>query len=308
MDTPSTPRKRRRTVLQSRYFSTSPDPQNRNQHDSENTPGRSHEGHHPPSPPYPQQTHQSLVYTNSRFFKPKPSDLDANLTDPAFLLFYHDFLDAIHDLYYAKPLLIQDYVSYSPWKVLIAVTLVNKTSGRKAIPVFFDVIQRWPTPASLADAPLSLLFEIIKDLGLGQIRSQRLIDISQAFLDHPPQPDTLHPSRGKHTALFVTSDGSFDLKHVQYPPTPISHIPGCGPYALDSYRIFCAGGDDWMNVRPSDKELVKYLQWRWAVEAYRKWDQTFGPGESIDLDYVRALTATLTSNSTAPNQSVVLPN
>ena len=180
-------------------------------------------------------------------------------------------------------------------------------------------------PCSLS-APLSLLFEILKDLGLGQVRSQRLIDISQTFLDRPPQADILYPSRGKYIALLTASDGSFDLKQVKYPPTPISHLPGCGPYALDSYRIFCTGGDEWKNVRPSDKELVKYLvsaclylltihvphttgqQWRWAVEAYRKWDQTFGPGESIDLDYVRALTATLASNSTPPSDPVVSPN
>ncbi|KAI1787837.1 DNA glycosylase [Ganoderma leucocontextum] len=238
----------------------------------------------------------STTPTTSHFFQPK-LDLDAILADPAFLLFYDDFISAMLDLYYAKPLLIQDYVSHSPWKVLIAVTLVNKTAGAKAIPVFFDIIQRWPNPAALADAPFSLLFETLKDLGLGQIRSQRLIDISQAFIDHPPRVDKLHPSRGKHTAVFITSDGSFVLDQVKYPPTPISHIPGCGPYALDSYRIFCAGGDEWKAVRPTDKELIKYLQWRWAVEAYRKWDQTFGPGESIDLDYVRALTATLASDS-----------
>ncbi|KAM5531116.1 hypothetical protein V8D89_015230 [Ganoderma adspersum] len=300
MDLQSTPRKRRctqRTDLQSHYFSNSPQDQNRH-HQSD--------AHNPSCRPRPEH-HQFFARTNSRFFQPKP-DIDALLASPAFLLFYHEFLDAIHDLYYAKPLLIQDHVSYSPWKVLIAVTLVNKTAGRKAIPVFFDIIQRWPTPADLADAPFSLLFEILKDLGLGQVRSQRLVDISQAFIDRPPQADILYPSRGKHTALLTTSDGSFDLKQVNYPPTPISHIPGCGPYALDSYRIFCAGGDEWKDVRPSDKELVKYLQWRWAVEAYRKWDQTFGPGESIDLDYVRALTATLIGNSTPPSHPVVSPN
>ena len=173
-----------------------------------------------------------------------------------------------------------DYVYYSPWKVLIAVTLLNKTAGQNAVPVFFQVMERWPTPAALAEgecstrvtyhlsnlaismhisiAPLSLLFELLKDLGLGEVRSQRLVDISRATLADPPQPDNLRPSRGKTTALFL-SDNSFVVKDVKYPPTPISHLPGCGPYALDSYRIFCTGGEEWRRVRPTEKELAKYL-------------------------------------------------
>lgn len=165
-------------------------------------------------------------------------------------------------------------------------------------------------------APLSLLFELLKDLGLGQMRSQRLIDISQSFMSDPPVPDKLRPSRGKTTELCLAKDSSIVIRQVKYPPTPISHLPGCGPYALDSYRIFCAGENEWKNVRPTDKELVKYLvrfplsscssipeskhnffqQWRWAVERYQKWDPVHGPRDSIDLDYVRGLTASLTAH------------
>ena len=110
----------------------------------------------------------------------------------------------------------------------------------------------------LYTAPLSLLFELLQDLGLGAVRAQRLVHISQAFLADPPEVEKPRPSRGRTTALFCYHD-SLTVKEVKYPPTPISHIPGCGPYALDSYRIFCTGGEEWKNVRPMDKELVKYL-------------------------------------------------
>jgi hypothetical protein len=44
-----------------------------------------------------------------------------------------------------------------------------------------------------------------------------------------------------------------------YPLTPISHLPGSGPYALDSYRIYCGDPDAWRTVMPRDKELVRYI-------------------------------------------------
>jgi len=49
-----------------------------------------------------------------------------------------------------KPLLIQERVAYDPWKVLIAVTLLNKTAGKLAIPVFWRIMKRWPTALDLA--------------------------------------------------------------------------------------------------------------------------------------------------------------
>jgi len=76
----------------------------------------------------------------------------------------------------------------------------------------------------------------------------------------------------------------------RYPPTAISHLPGSGPYALDSYRIFCTDPHEWKSVIPSDKELVRYLKWKWAVAELRRWDQLHGPGESVDIQFLRDLT------------------
>ncbi|RPD58324.1 hypothetical protein L226DRAFT_466379 [Lentinus tigrinus ALCF2SS1-7] len=273
IDTPRTPGKRRRADMESHYFSSpSPSPLKKLRSES--------------------PVRQSDF--NSRFFQ-KQVDLNALTSDPTFCSFYEVFVTAMTELYHAKPILIQEHVSDSPWKVLIAVTLLNKTAGKKSIPVFFEIMDKWHTPEDLAEAPLSLLLELLKDLGFGQTRSQRLIDISRTFLTDPPDPARPRPSRGYNTALDTeTGSGSgVEVKKVRYPPTPVSHIPGCGPYALDSYRIFCAGDSEWKRVRPTDKELRKYLQWRWAVEAYRKWDPVYGPGQSIDLDYVRGLTEVL---------------
>lgn len=148
-------------------------------------------------------------------------------------------------------------VADDPWKLLVAVTLLNKTSGRCAVPIFWTLIDRWPTPQSLAKGqPLlssipsvvndiilladpSELKDHIRSLGLQSIRAKRLMALSSAYV-------CLYPCHGH--------------EKVPYPdPTLISHLPGSGPYALDSYRIYCGGPDAWRTVMPCDKELIRYI-------------------------------------------------
>ncbi|CUA77341.1 hypothetical protein RSOLAG22IIIB_12689 [Rhizoctonia solani] len=49
-----------------------------------------------------------------------------------------------------KPTLIQELVCSDPWKMIVATTLLNKTNGKAAIPIFWELIRRWPTPTALA--------------------------------------------------------------------------------------------------------------------------------------------------------------
>ncbi|KAI0364267.1 hypothetical protein BV20DRAFT_871326 [Pilatotrama ljubarskyi] len=278
-------KRRRAKTLESRYF---PSPKRTKVVDDGVT------------PPVQEQAMRLLAHPSwtakSRFFPAPRMDLDALLSNPSFLCFYEDVVQAMHGLYEAKPILIQEHVAASPWRVLVAVILLNKTAGRKSIPVFFEIMERWPTPTALAGAPISLLREMIKDLGLGELRSSRLVALSQTYLADPPVSGQLRRSRGR---MFLPSADGTGTTQVQYPPTPVSHLPGCGPYALDSYRIFCAGGDEWKTVRPRDKELIKYLQWKWAIEEFRQWDPLHGPGPTIDLDYIRSVTASLVQNPIA---------
>jgi methyl-CpG-binding domain protein 4 len=110
---------------------------------------------------------------------------------------------------------------------------------------------------------------MIQPLGLQAIRAKRLIELSAAYLQEPPSHDRHYPSRAYRATHSLSSPPSSPVstppsspsKRKRYPPTPISHLPGTGPYALDSYRIFCANPDNdaWKEVMPTDKELIKYL-------------------------------------------------
>jgi hypothetical protein len=65
-----------------------------------------------------------------------------------------------------KPTRNPERVADDPWKLLVAVTLLNKTSGRCAVPIFWTLIDRWPTPQSLAKGQplLSSILGVVNDI------------------------------------------------------------------------------------------------------------------------------------------------
>ena len=149
--------------------------------------------------------------------------------------------------------------------------LLNKTSGKVSLPVFWYIVNRWPTPADLVNGGCCLsppfssnltgttgvssspvdfetLEALLHHLGLSYMRARRLIALSKMYMEYPPNP-----------RLFYKSKVVKDKTTIEYPPTHISHYPGSGKYALDSYRIFCMGKGEWKKVRSDDKELRRYL-------------------------------------------------
>ena len=250
-----------------------------------------------------------------------------------------------------KPLLIQGifFVSFSsyyhlfhflervaddPWKVLVAVTLLNKTAGKVAIPVFWKIIERWPTPLDLAQGicfpflPVAWWFtqftanpdeliSLIRKLGTQTVRSKRLIQLSKIYLQDPPSVYDLRRSRT--TSSPQRKSRFFISSRAPYPATPISHLPGAGTYALDSYRIFCCThhdptSEEWKLVRPTDKELIRYLvspkflsytlshtvtyskRWKWAFHEHLEWSPSKGAIGQITPQYLTALIDDIQTN------------
>lgn len=106
---------------------------------------------------------------------------------------------------------------------------------------------------------------------------------------------------------YMSGERAIAVK-TRYPPTPISHLPGSGPYALDSYRIFCMGGEEWKSVMPADKELIRYLvrillkvrsylssltfaqqKWKWAFFERLRWHPVRGLCGAVDMHYLEEL-------------------
>ncbi|KAH7921653.1 DNA glycosylase [Leucogyrophana mollusca] len=232
-----------------------------------------------------------------------------------------------------------EQIADDPWKVLVAVMLLNKTTGKAAIPLFWKLIGRWGTPEELSQASVEELVVVLKPLGLYNVRAQRLKLLSQMYIDDPPLPDTPRTpaparSRGRTPAspllpeiaqvespLKCTSSArrrprtkapltpetpSSMPSRPRYPMTPISHLPGTGPYALDSYRIFCTtpSSGEWRAVMPADKELIRYLalfqRWKWAYEEGQRWVPDWGVIQEASEQYIHALIEELKPRSHTP--------
>ncbi|KAF7293853.1 hypothetical protein HMN09_01181300 [Mycena chlorophos] len=98
------------------------------------------------SPPRRSLSPSPKEHRRSRYF-PDNSPRDNLPEDGPFIGNLSDLRSTLKPL---KPLLIQESLKDDPWKVLIAVTLLNKTSGALAIPVFWKLIEQWPTPFALS--------------------------------------------------------------------------------------------------------------------------------------------------------------
>ncbi|KLO07623.1 hypothetical protein SCHPADRAFT_836401 [Schizopora paradoxa] len=217
------------------------------------------------------------------------------LKDPLYAFNLRKFTRLYAALWRAKPLLIQERVADDPWKLLVAVMLLNKTAGKLAIPVFWQILSIWGTPEALSEANAADLKELIQPLGLHERRSKRMIELSKAYIADPPRVDTLRPTNSYLVPVkdVVTGEARILVKE-KYPPTPASHLPGSGPYALDSYRIFCMPGDHWKTVMPADKELIKYMKWKWALFEQRHWDPVHGVLGPVDAKYLAELPSQVT--------------
>ncbi|KAG2134877.1 uncharacterized protein EDB93DRAFT_1254382 [Suillus bovinus] len=236
-------------------------------------------------------------------------DLFAHKNMSAFPTYHQDlFNDLIGYIANAKPILIQAAVSDNPWQLLIAVKLLNVTTGRYAIPVFWKLMDRWPTPRDMIEADNDEVVNILRPLGLYNKRAAWLKEISQRYIDDPPT-DVLRPSKCRleiPARLKITAPTYVNPRKrknhgspqtarkttISYPPTSVSHYPGVGRYALDSYRIFCTSheSEEWKQVMPEDKELIRYLRWKWAYEERKIWyPDGVGVVKDVDIPYLLIL-------------------
>lgn len=199
--------------------------------------------------------------------------------------------------------IVQELFAHDPFWLLIVVTFLIKTNGKLAVPVFYKVKERFPTPEQIADpANKGEIVAMIRHLGLSLVRVAFMQKYAQGFLEAPPTPSSRYmvknydrrdvdPSR-VHCAAFdkmAPTDGA-DGEDAE--AWEIGHLTQ-GKYALDSWRIFCRDEllgrakdwnglgrepefqPEWMRVMPRDKELRAYLRWMWMREGW-EWDPETG--------------------------------
>ncbi|CAI7589256.1 unnamed protein product [Penicillium viridicatum] len=192
--------------------------------------------------------------------------------------------------------LIQEQLAHDPFRLLIATIFLNRTRGGVALPVLFQVFERYPTIEAMAEANPPELVSMINCLGFQNQRARKCITLAQTWLSDPPNKSKryrkLHYPR-KLDGRNVGREECIDEEDLRV-AWEIAHLPGVGAYSLDSWRIFCRdelrgkasdwkGTDatevgfvpEWKCVLPHDKELRAYLTWMWLKEGWI-WDYNTG--------------------------------
>ncbi|XP_075406173.1 methyl-CpG-binding domain protein 4 isoform X2 [Tenrec ecaudatus] len=125
--------------------------------------------------------------------------------------------------------LVQETLFHDPWKLLIATIFLNRTSGKMAIPVLWEFLEKYPSAEAARSADWKEVSELLKPLGLYDLRAKAIVKFSDEYL----------------------------TKQWKYP----IELHGIGKYGNDSYRIFCI--NEWKQVHPEDHKLNKYHDWLW---------------------------------------------
>ncbi|KAK4197754.1 hypothetical protein QBC40DRAFT_180315 [Triangularia verruculosa] len=154
--------------------------------------------------------------------------------------------------------LIQEELATSPFHLLVAVTFLIKTAGRTAIPVFRNLISRFPTPADLANEGNKMeVIDLIRPLGLAEHRYAIIVKFARGFLGDPPTKERRYGVRnypvvgdGRDVTVgevFGAEDNGngnvVDMvtdrrERAVGQAWEIGHLTQ-GQYTLDSWRIFC---------------------------------------------------------------------
>ena len=110
------------------------------------------------------------------------------------------------------------------WEHMVGVIMLNQT-GRKPVKyVLPKFLKKFPNPRSLLNSTPEQVIDIIKPLGMYNIREKRLRGMSRDYL------------------TWDKNDANM--------------LYGIGKYGSDSYEIFFKQN---YNVQPTDKELIRYL-------------------------------------------------
>ncbi|KAK1244966.1 hypothetical protein MKX08_004595 [Trichoderma sp. CBMAI-0020] len=217
--------------------------------------------------------------------------------------------------------IIQEELAHDPFWLLIAITFLIKTNGKVALPAFRKVRERFPTPAELLDPSIEgELLDMIRHLGLPNVRLAYIQRYAKAFIEDPPKAGVRHRVRNYDKRAVSplwrdASSGDSEDAERWHPPSDggsrdletweIGHMTQ-GKYAIDSWRIFCRDEllgraedwngrgrepefqPEWMRVRPADKELRACLRWMWMREGW-EWDPATGERTVLREEMQRAV-------------------
>jgi len=140
-------------------------------------------------------------------------------------------------------LMVQQQVE-NAWQHMVGVICLNQTGRKKVKKVLPKFFKKFPGPFSLLESDKDKIAEMLKDLGMKNVRAHRIWRMSQEYLEWDGEDAT---------ELF-----------------------GIGKYGSDSYRIFYKHE---IPDNVQDKELRRYIR-----EEYGNYDRSNEVGNRSSTD------------------------
>ena len=195
--------------------------------------------------------------------------------------------------------LMQERLCHDPFRLLIATIFLNKTPGARAMPVFYNLMEQYPGPQQLATAEVADITQIIQKLGFQNQRAKKIVGLAKMWVEEPVEAGKRYGKRDypvKGDGRDVKADEVLNVEDERV-GWEISHLPGIGAYAHDSWRMFCRdivlskatgyngeGAEqprfepEWKRCLPMDKELRAWMTWMWLAEGW-VWNKETGDKE-----------------------------
>ncbi len=192
--------------------------------------------------------------------------------------------------------LMQERLAHDPFRLLIATIFLNKTPGERAMPVFYKLMEKYPGPEALASAEVADITAMIQMLGFQNQRARKIVSMAKKWVEAPPGSEKRYGKRDYPTKGDGRNvkEGEVLDEEDERVAWEISHLPGIGAYAHDSWRMFCRdlllgraegwNGEgtsrkefepEWKRVLPLDKELRAWMTWMWLKEGW-VWNKETG--------------------------------
>lgn len=130
--------------------------------------------------------------------------------------------------------MLQELYADDPWRLIVSCILLNQTTRRQVDRVRGILFAMWPSPDRMAQADTEQLATVLHPLGFFNQRADRLKKLSLRWCELQAE-----------------------LGFCDWDEEVLAALPGVGPYALDSYRIFHL--NDLSRCDSGDKEIMAWL-------------------------------------------------
>lgn len=78
--------------------------------------------------------------------------------------------------------LLQEKFAHNPFWLLIGVTFLKKTRGKQAIPIFYQLFEKYKTVEALAEGNVEEIEDMIRVLGLGRVKAKLYVEMARKWI------------------------------------------------------------------------------------------------------------------------------